>query len=88
VIASRVGAIPELASIQGEDWLFPPGDARELAARMERFLAGSLKVGTDLVRVALEYDRRRILPRWERMLLAGSEAGTDGGETSSNRMDS
>jgi glycosyltransferase involved in cell wall biosynthesis len=69
VIASRAGAIPELASVQGEAWLFEPSDAHALADRMQRFLSGELRPSIDLRAAALAYDKRRRLARWQRLAI-------------------
>jgi glycosyltransferase involved in cell wall biosynthesis len=67
VIASRVAAIPELVERQGDEWLFPPGHADELADRMEKFLDGRLPNPSNLRSVAEEFDRRRVLDEWMEM---------------------
>ena len=64
VIASRVGAIPEIANRQGDQWLFEPGDAGQLAERMGRFLDGEIRSSVNLRAIAEEYDRSRVLERW------------------------
>jgi len=66
VIASNVAAIPELAERQGREWMFEPGDARQLADRMQAFLELRLKPSVDLRAVAMEYDKRKVLAEWER----------------------
>ena len=78
VIASSVAAIPELAGVQGESWLFPPGDASALADRMEAFLDGRLRISQDLRRFALEYRRGIVCGRWlelVRDVCAGGQSG-------------
>jgi glycosyltransferase involved in cell wall biosynthesis len=69
VIASNVAAIPELAEKQGKEWMFEPGDAEQLADRMQAFLEQRLKPTVDLRAVAMEYDKRKVLAEWERVLL-------------------
>lgn len=68
VIASRVAAIPELAERQGTEWMFEPGNVNQLADRMRAFITGKLKPSTDLRRVAMEYDKPKVLERWEKLL--------------------
>jgi glycosyltransferase involved in cell wall biosynthesis len=68
VIASRVAAIPEIAARQGEAWLFEPGNADELSTKMHQFLTGDLAVA-DVRSIALEFDRRKVLPQWLSILL-------------------
>lgn len=68
VIASRAAAIPELAERPGSGWLFEPGDVAELVSRMQMFIEGNLKPTVDLRSVALEYDKAKILRRWEELL--------------------
>ncbi|MBB3206298.1 glycosyltransferase involved in cell wall biosynthesis [Rhodopirellula rubra] len=70
VIGSDVAAIPELVNQQGEQWLFPPDDVEALADRMRKFLTGALAPDQDLRRIAMQYDRQRILRQWERLLLS------------------
>lgn len=69
VIASTAAAIPEIASKQGDDWLFDPGDVAALTDRMKSFLAGELPSERPLRGIAEEYDRQLILQRWESLLL-------------------
>ncbi|EMI21862.1 Glycosyl transferase, group 1 domain protein [Rhodopirellula maiorica SM1] len=68
VIASNAAAIPELATQQGNGWMFPPGDTHELADRMERFLTGEMLPCNNLRELALNYDRQRIISRWIELL--------------------
>ena len=72
VIASDVAAIPEIASRQGDEWLFPPGDADALVAKMQQFLDGELTVTADLRGIAEEYDRERVLKIWTDLLFDGT----------------
>lgn len=69
VIASNVAAIPELAERQGRDWMFEPGDVKQLADRMQAFLEQRLKPTVDLRAVAMEYDKPKVLAKWEKVLL-------------------
>ena len=69
VIASNVAAIPELAERQGKEWMFEPGNADELADRMRDVITGRLRTAIDLRSVAMEYDKPKILKRWEELLL-------------------
>ncbi|MDP1797020.1 MAG: glycosyltransferase family 4 protein [Planctomycetaceae bacterium] len=64
VIASRVGAIPELVEPMGEDWLVPPDDPPRLATAMLRFLRQELVPRTDLRTYSEKFDRVRVLPAW------------------------
>jgi len=69
VIASNVAAIPELAERQGKDWMFEPGNAEQLADRMQAFLEHRLKPTADLRAIAMEYDKAKVLKEWERILV-------------------
>jgi glycosyltransferase involved in cell wall biosynthesis len=69
VIASNVAAIPELAERQGREWMFEPGDVKQLADRMQAFLEQRLTPTVDLRAVAMEYDKPKVLAEWERVLL-------------------
>ena len=69
VIASAAAAIPELAERQGSEWLFEPGDVSQLTDRLRSWLTGSLQPTVDLRALALEYDRGRVLARWEELIL-------------------
>jgi glycosyltransferase involved in cell wall biosynthesis len=75
VIASRAAAIPEIAARQGAGWDFEPGNARELADRMEACLAGRLRPSCDLRAIAREFDRRRVFEDWRSLLLGTDNAG-------------
>jgi glycosyltransferase involved in cell wall biosynthesis len=68
VIASRSGAIPEIAGRQGEDWLFDPGNDQQLAIRMRRFLTGDLPCTANLRQIAEEFDREKVLARWGELI--------------------
>jgi len=68
VIASRAAAIPELADRQGPGWDFEPGDAQGLARRMEAFIKGELRPTVDLPRIAAEFDRSKLFPKWRALL--------------------
>ena len=68
VIASRAAAIPELAQRQGGSWMFEPGDVAELVSRMQSFIEGNLRPAVDLRSVAMEYDKPKVLKRWEELL--------------------
>ena len=72
VIAACTAAIPELAVRQGARWMFEPDDEEALADRMRAFLSGELRVTVDTRSIAEEYDRARVLPRWERLLFANA----------------
>jgi glycosyltransferase involved in cell wall biosynthesis len=74
VIASRTAAIPELAARQGENWMFEPGNADELANRMKRFIKGELKPDLDFREMVREYDRPVVLARWAELLTGSPEA--------------
>lgn len=69
VIASRCGAIPEIASRQGDNWLFEPGQDEQLALRMQQFLSGELQPTSPLRAIAEEFDRPRVLPEWKHKCL-------------------
>jgi glycosyltransferase involved in cell wall biosynthesis len=73
VIASNVAAIPELAERQGREWMFEAGDVVQLADRMQAFLERHLKPTVDLRAVAMEYDKRRVLAEWEKILVVSSQ---------------
>lgn len=70
VIAARVAAIPELAQIQGNDWLFEPGSAAELAERMVAYLEGRLASSADIRGFAKRFHRARVLEKWSELLLS------------------
>ncbi len=70
VIAANVAAIPELAGRQGPGWMFEPGNASELADRMQAVIEQRLKPTTDLRQIAMEYDKPKVLKAWESTLLA------------------
>ena len=72
VIASRVAAIPELAQIQGDNWLFEPGNPADLADRMEAFLTGRLTPSANVRAFAERFDRPEILEKWSEILFSGS----------------
>lgn len=69
VIASNVAAIPELAEQQGDGWMFEPGNAEQLADRMQAFLETRLQPTVNLREIALKYDKANVLKEWERVLL-------------------
>lgn len=73
VIASNVAAIPELAGRQGDDWMFAPGDVRQLADRMQAFAEQRLKPTVDLRDVAMEYDKPNVLAGWEGVLVGSRQ---------------
>jgi glycosyltransferase involved in cell wall biosynthesis len=73
VIAANVAAIPELAERQGLDWMFEPGDVKQLADRMQAFLEQRLKPTVDLRAVAMEYDKPKVLADWERILVVSRQ---------------
>jgi glycosyltransferase involved in cell wall biosynthesis len=64
VIGARVGAIPELLTQVGDEWMFPPSDPDALADRLDSFLDRKLTSKCDLREVASRYDIRRQMPRW------------------------
>jgi len=64
VIGSRTGAIPELLSELGDQWMFEPGNPDSLAERLRLFLRGELTTDADLRRIALRFDKERVLPQW------------------------
>lgn len=64
VIGSRTGAIPELLSELGEQWMFEPGNADSLADRLRMFLCGELTSTSDLRSIARRFEVERVLPRW------------------------
>ncbi len=72
VLGARTAAIPELASQQGEGWLFDANDVSALAERVKAFLSGELRPTVDVRTIAARYDRSRIQPYWERLLFSGS----------------
>lgn len=63
VIASAVGAIPELAGLQGEEWLVPPDCEQSLAETMRRFVSGEVSRQHDLRSLAGGYDEPTGLSR-------------------------
>jgi glycosyltransferase involved in cell wall biosynthesis len=69
VIASNAAAIPEIAARQGAGWHFDPGNAQQLADRIEAFLTKRLQPTVDLRAIAREYDRPRVFQMWQRLLL-------------------
>ena len=69
VIAANVAAIPELAEQQGTDWMFEPGNVAQIADRMRQFITCELKPAIDLRAAAMEYDKPKILKRWEELLI-------------------
>jgi glycosyltransferase involved in cell wall biosynthesis len=73
VIASNVAAIPELAERQGREWMFEPGDVRQLADRMQAFVEKRMKPTIDLRAVAMEYDKPKVLAEWERILVGSRQ---------------
>lgn len=64
VIGSRTGAIPELLSELGEQWMFEPGNTDSLADCLRKFLCGELVSDADLRGIAMRYDVERLLPQW------------------------
>jgi glycosyltransferase involved in cell wall biosynthesis len=50
VIATPVGAIPELVRPQGADWLCDGVEASQIAERMEAFLCGEMMIDRDRLR--------------------------------------
>ena len=78
VLASRAAAIPEIASRQGPGWDFEPGNARQLADRMEALIAGRLQPSVDLRAIAREFDRRVVFEQWRKLLpCCGPEPAPD-----------
>lgn len=77
VIAARTGAIPELLSVEGDEWLFTAGDAAALASRLRRFLAGTLTATGStappdpavLRHFAERYDAAAVLRTWSQISL-------------------
>lgn len=74
VIAANVAAIPELAEQQGTGWMFDPGNAEQLADRMQAFLEKRLQPTVDLRAIAMEYDMAKVLTEWERILFSSPQA--------------
>ncbi len=70
VIASKVAAIPELAGLQGEEWLFTPGNGASLSEIMRRVLTGTLVPAGNLCLTADQFGKDRILSRWVELLSA------------------
>jgi glycosyltransferase involved in cell wall biosynthesis len=64
VIGAHVGAIPELLSEVGEDWMFTSGDPQSLATCIGQFLQQRLPLTVDLREIANQYDQRELMPRW------------------------
>jgi hypothetical protein len=48
--------------------MFEPGDVAELVSRMQSFIDGNLRPAVDLRSVAMEYDKPKVLKRWEELL--------------------
>jgi len=69
VIASAAAAIPELAALQGSDWMFEPGNQNQLADRMLAFLERRLARKMCLLTVAKQFDKPKVLNVWESLLL-------------------
>jgi glycosyltransferase involved in cell wall biosynthesis len=70
VIAARVAAIPELAQVQGDDWLFEAGNSADLALHMEAFLAGKLTAQADIRAFAERFHRSSVLEQWSELILS------------------
>jgi glycosyltransferase involved in cell wall biosynthesis len=68
VIASNVAAIPELARVQGSEWLFEPGDVAGLSSRMNEFRAGRLRLSCPVRDFAESYSREKIAAAWTRAI--------------------
>lgn len=73
VIASRVGAIPELLDRLGDDWMFQPGNSDELAARITQFLDNGLTSTVNLREIAEDHDIQRVIPEWVEVCLGSRE---------------
>ena len=70
VIASRVAAIPELVQVQGNEWLFEPGNSADLAERMDAYLAGRLAPPANIRVFAERFHRPKVLEKWTELLLS------------------
>ena len=70
VIASRVAAIPELAQVQGNQWLFEPGNCIDLAERMDAYLTGRLTAPANIRAFAERFHRSTVLEKWSELLLS------------------
>jgi len=68
VIASAAAAIPELAALQGSDWMFEPGNQNQLAERMLAFIESRLVRKECLLTIAKRFDKPKILYAWESLL--------------------
>jgi glycosyltransferase involved in cell wall biosynthesis len=73
VIAARVAAIPELAQVQGDDWLFAPSNPEQLAECMDAFLTGRLVPTANIRAFAERFHRPRILEKWSELLFADAQ---------------
>lgn len=70
VIAARVAAIPELVQVQGDNWLFEPGNAADLADRMDAHLTGRLTSSANIREFAERFNRPAILQKWTELLFS------------------
>src|SRR5207253_1011160 len=69
VIASEVGAIPELLRPLAPEWLVPPGDVEKLRQKVTAFLDGSLAIPSG--EALVDYAERR----WNKQSVTQQIAG-------------
>lgn len=73
VIGADSGGIPDLIGPGNADWLFPPGDATALAARMQRVMAagrGALPGAADFAGVVAETTPAKVVQRYDDLYAA------------------
>ena len=64
VISSDCGANPEVAGLQGEDWLFEAGDEFGLSRKISDFMSGRLLAAHDPRNLAKQFDRSVVYEKW------------------------
>jgi glycosyltransferase involved in cell wall biosynthesis len=70
VLATNVAAIPELAMVQGREWLFSANDAQALSNKMDQFLDGTLRCTANLRQYAENFEISTIQELWEQSVLS------------------
>jgi glycosyltransferase involved in cell wall biosynthesis len=70
VLATNVAAIPELAMVQGREWLFSANDAQALSHKMDQFLDGTLRCTANLRHYAESFEISTIQELWEQSVLS------------------